>query len=471
MQRSAPYRPSLPRRPNATSAPGTPGRCPLLGTSADPGTSLSFASDANQCYSTKFPVPISTIHQENYCLSAQYETCPVYRQHNLEGNGEQLLPLTALATGMALSTPTWKEPEMMTAAGSGAMGTAAMASSTYTSTAPAPMFNWEEPAHPDFQADMDAAASRRQTRSVDLRPVLLGLLLLALIPLAWWIWTSIRPDPRATTENTGAVVTLPTLVATSGVTGDQGNAAGPVTEVLPLPSATVGSAVIVDATAIATAEPTSTDLENIAATATALFVGATAVTECAAPDWWVTYTVEEGDTIEALAALRGILPEELIVANCLAGPELTPGALLRLPPVGVIISIPGQPTATPVVAASATPTRGPVLPTRPPLIFPTPTFPVVIILPTAQPTAEQPTSEPPTRPPARPTSAPTTAVQPTVTPPNPFATATPPGNNATATPPLPATAAPTRTPPSSGGTVTPTATGTAGSATQTPPSP
>ena len=86
MQRSAaPYRPPLIRRPSAAgNTNGTPGRCPFLGTPADPGTSLAFPSEANHCFRSRFPIPISSIHQENYCLSLQYESCPVYRQFMTE---------------------------------------------------------------------------------------------------------------------------------------------------------------------------------------------------------------------------------------------------------------------------------------------------------------------------------------------------------------------------------------------------
>ncbi|MEZ4519214.1 MAG: hypothetical protein R3C44_21135 [Chloroflexota bacterium] len=65
------YRPPL-KRPQAIDAESSAfiGRCPHLGTMADPGTALAFASDANQCYSTRLPVPVSMVHQQSYCLSA-----------------------------------------------------------------------------------------------------------------------------------------------------------------------------------------------------------------------------------------------------------------------------------------------------------------------------------------------------------------------------------------------------------------
>ncbi len=177
-----------------------------------------------------------------------------------------------------------------------------------------------------------------------------------------------------------------------------------------------------------------------------MFAGVVATAECHAPEWWVSYVTLEGDTIAALAATRGILPEELIVANCLAGPDLAPGTPLQLPPVGVIVLLPGA------VATLIPPTATPGQPTRrPPLVLPTATFPVFIIIPTVQPIVPdpgEPTSQAP-RPP-RPPVLPTVPTfppsgSPTATPPGLGPTATPPGLAPTATPP--GVGQPTSTPP------------------------
>jgi LysM repeat protein len=318
-------------------------------------------------------------------------------------------------------------------------------------TATSSVLNWEQQVHPDFQADMQSSATRPPAQHVNGRIVLLGLLLLLLIPLGWWLWST-RDDARSVQSAGGVVVTLPTLAATDAV-GNEASA-GILPAITPTATATEAAAETAPAAA-ATAEPTATDLENIAATATALFVEATVVTDCVAPGWWVEYVVEEGDTLTGLAETRGILPEELIVANCLVGPELPVGQVLWLPPVGVIVSLPEQPTATATRAtASPVPTLRPT--GLPIILFPTPTIPVVIIIPTSQPSEEPPTEEPATRPP-RPTNAPTAAVPPTVTPPNPFVT--PPGGSPTATPPV-STVNPTLTPPGGGVTATTTATST-----------
>lgn len=460
MQTSAPHRPSSSSRPSAAEASEIPDRCPFLGTATDPTTAREFPSDANRCYSTRLGVPVSTIHQENYCLSSRFESCPVYRERIKRAGGEAIVPPSVIATLAADSPLVWHETD--------AAGELTPASREPTPNQPETMpipaneslgpgapllFPWEAETHPDFQVDPAAEPYRRPSRSIGLRPVLLGLLLLALIPLVWWLWTTARPGTNNNAEDSpGAIVTLPTMAITGNGGGTEADRVG----TSDLPSAVAGGTVD-EPTAEATAEPTATDLEKIAATATALFANATPVTGCATPSWWTAYLVEEGDTIESLATTRGITAEALIVGNCLAGPDLEPGLTLLLPPVGVIALLPA---ASP--APTATVTRQPSvpgLPTRRPIFLPTPTFPVIIIL-TPQVPVIEPTDQPDDRPPIRLTRTP--SAQATATAPNPFppVTSTPPGfitstppGFITSTPPSPdetIPVTPTMTPPAPG---------------------
>lgn len=474
MQSFAPSRPTLQRNASAGDPSPVADRCPFLGSAGDQGRPVDFASDANQCVSTYFPVPISSIHQENYCLSVNFEACPVYRgRRENAAAGASLLPLTAVGmSGAGMAADLWADsPLTATSGGARAAGGPAVDTPLPAANYQPLVFHWEEQAHPDFQADIVSATARRQSQRLNLRPVLVGLLLLALIPLVWWLWTNVRPAARNTGEATGGVViTLPTLMA-SPETDDPAGGDGEGIAIAP-PEATTtpeDSAAAVVAPPQPTATPeataTATDLENIAATATALFVNATAAPACAAPAWWVSYAVEEGDTIEALATTRGISPEELIAANCLTSPDLELGSMLLLPPVGVVAAqteaatATATPTATATRRATAAPTRGtsgPLLPTRTPVLFPTFSPPIVIIISTAEPPDLPPTDEP-GAPPPRPSTVPTSAAPPTATAPSPFSTSTPPSFIQTATPPS-----------VGGSTVTPTPTR---QPTQTPPSP
>lgn len=469
MSQSATYRPPLLRRPSAAGVNNTPDRCPFLGTPNDPGTSLAFPSEANHCFRSRFPIPISSIHQESYCLSSQYEACPVYRQHADQDERPAVVPVPVPVAAVAVATP---EPPRWTGdvAGSAIAPAAAVAAGMALGVGRGPAATFEEPIHPDFQADPGPAPSpARRGLDIDPRSALLGLLLLAMVALGGWAVLTFLGGRDGRTTGQGAIVSLPTAAATV----DRG--AGETVSAV-----AVGAAAEATATALAggvAATPTPGDgvaateeaagaaANSVAATATALFAGASATAECRAPDWWVPYVTQEGDTVEALAAARGILPEELIVANCLAAPELTPGIELRLPPVGVIVLLPG-PSATPI---PPTATAAVIFPTRrPPLIFPTATFPVIVV-PTAPPLEPEPGEPTPARP--RPTSAPIAPTRPgnaTATPPI-FPTLTPPLFPATATPPIVGTVGATKTPPG-GAEVTPTVTPTV-APTRTPPIP
>lgn len=449
MQSSAPYRPIPSSRQPAADASEDSDRCPFLGTIADAATAHEFPSDVNRCYSTRLGVPVSTIHQENYCLSSRYEGCPVYRERIKRAGGEALIPPSVIATVAASSPLVWHETTAPTEfapieSAADEPEVAPMPDAQPLGAGAPLLFPWEGEAHPDFQADLAVEPYRRRSRSVGLRPVLIGLLLLALIPLVWWLWTTARPGAGDNAEGAGGtVVTLPTM-AIAGSGGAEGDR-GATSDLPPAGGDDEAGGVAVEPTPEATVEPTKTDLERIAATATALFANATPVTDCVAPSWWVAYLVEEGDTIEALATTRGITAEALIVANCLASSDLTPGLTLLLPPVGVVALLPG---ASPTAMATAT--RGPRvpgLPTRPPIFLPTPTFPVVIIV-TPQVPIVEPTDLPENRPPTRPSGTPSaqaTATAPnplmpgpgTLTPPSIIMTLTPPPLDATMTPPGP----------------------------------
>ncbi len=443
MQRpSTAYRPPLPRRSHLAGGSGAaPGRCPFVGALADPGTSLAFPSDSNHCFRTSFPIPISSIHQENYCLSAQYAACPVFQQYASEPDKESLIAPMATAAIASPMGPNGGLPgdAIMTGAGVAVGATLSRpAPAVALSVAPLPA---SLPDFAPYDPSQEAPGAARHSTQIDKRIVLLGLALLALLALAGGARLKLFGG-RADSEDArqGAVVALPTLAPTA----DQSSIASADVSTDAAPTATTPAAAgIVDA---ATATPT--ELDSVAATATALFAGVIAPIECSPAAWWAAYVVQEGDTVESLAAARGITPEELIVGNCLGPQPLAAGQSLFLPPVGVIVALPGPATATPVPTLPTTRTAG--LPTRRPLLFPTP---IVVIIATAHIiTPEAPATDPPQ---PRPSRAPATAVpppatatwRPTVTVPAPPPTATPPDLIATATPPEMATAAPTRTPP------------------------
>ncbi len=149
------YRPPLTRtRPPAMgqSKSARYSACPYLGTEADPGTSLSYPTDANHCYRTRLPVPISGIHQESYCITDRYQSCPVYQQNlHLDDVAMASVPVTFYNEAM--------QPEAMAEV-----------------VSPAPV----------------------EERDSNLRSVLAAALVLALLLGSWWIWRSFlaEPDPN-----------------------------------------------------------------------------------------------------------------------------------------------------------------------------------------------------------------------------------------------------------------------------------
>lgn len=450
MQRSTTYRPPLPRRPQSVGNPdAAPGRCPCVGALADPGTALAFPSDSNHCFRTNFPIPISSIHQENYCLSAQYVMCPVFQQYAAQPEKAPAgLPLAAAAPAVAEAPqPVGADDDLFAATAFGGAGLALGVGAAHLAPAPAaPPSPTPAPARDfaPYDPSQESPPALSRSRHLDKRILLLGLALLALLALAGGARLKLFGS-RAGVEDgrQGAVVTMPTLAPTADLSALVADLTGQATPTVAIPATAIEAGGDSAATAPAAATAT-TELDSIAATATAMFAGAVAPVECAPVGWWVPYVVVEGDTVESLAASRGIAPEELIVGNCLGPQPLVAGQSLFLPPVGVIIALLGQPTATLNPSTQPTATRAAGLPTRRPVLFPTPT-PIVIIVATAHGiTPEAPaTDEPPPQPSRAPSTAvptkPATVVPPPATP-TPRSTATP--AVLTATPPRPSATPP-----------------------------
>jgi LysM repeat protein len=77
-------------------------------------------------------------------------------------------------------------------------------------------------------------------------------------------------------------------------------------------------------------------------------------TTCAPPEGWEPYVVQEGDTIPALAAAFGVMPEAISQANCLTVASLVPGSILYLPPLSSTAS------PSPSSTSNAPPTNTPI---------------------------------------------------------------------------------------------------------------
>jgi LysM repeat protein len=438
MQRLTPYRPPLPReQPTQPEEPLRAGRCPFVGSAADPGTALAFPSDANHCYRTDQAIPVSAIHQETYCLSMRHTSCPVYRQNVLispqieTGPAGVIGQLNGGAAEVAVDEFIYREDD----------GAAA------------------------------AATTATRRRAISLTSLLILAILLGLFYLAWVSWRGnlAQRDGQAQPTIGVEVQEPPAAPPTPLVTGE-GELVASVA-----PAGGADATLVFSPTPPAAADqpPEQTPLLPgvVAGKATATPTASPSATEateeaCGPPQWWARVVVEAGDTIESLAEDRGVTVEEVLQANCLDDTAvLTPGRTIFLPPLGIIVTL--EPATTLPAPTTSRPAGGgsnnQPLPTPTPFPSPVPTQGTTPqgttpLPPDPTSTSEigpAPTSPPPATPTPVPTQVvvPTEVVAPTNTPPAPPTlppTSTPPGNvGATptrqATPT--ATVVPTKTPP------------------------
>ncbi len=92
---------SLPTEPEGSEAVEA---CAYLGLAEDGDLHATYATDAHRCYRLASPTRIATHHQENFCLSANYASCPVYQGEGVEATTQQPAEPAATAaatTGMA----------------------------------------------------------------------------------------------------------------------------------------------------------------------------------------------------------------------------------------------------------------------------------------------------------------------------------------------------------------------------------
>lgn len=427
------------------SAVLAPVRCPFLGAITEPADADASVSELTYCHHERIPVPVSSIHREYYCLTAEHTSCPVFKTAPtfqaaptpapvvertyrpvpvpesvkpvdtswpaVDSDDDPLLPVSPLPLPDSIFLPV-----------------DALPMPAVPDLPVADLFDWaktEEADFPIIDPNIEVVVVPRRSRNRNARRYLiLGLLFLGLLIMGWWIWLNYLMVEGGGGTSSGNGAGLPTLAATADAallgwgstssTTDSG--AGSPEE----------SGIEGDSNAIAPEtdgdEPVDeVDFNAIALTATALFAGVPPA-GCVPPAWWVLYVIQPGDTVTTLAASRAIRPEEILQANCLQSDELTAVAMIYLPPVGSITTFPATPT--PIVVVRPTNPPAP-LPTNPIIQFPTafpvvpPTStPVVIVLPTNEPPAVVPTNPPPqpTSPPPEPTNPPP---EPTSTPPTP----------------------------------------------------
>jgi hypothetical protein len=401
-----------------------------LGNSENPGLASESPTELNFCHQPGLPVPVGLIHQENYCLSAQYQDCPVFLESVQRAEMRRLTELSNQPEPITAQHWTDDTASIFVPVG---MELATGAADIPT----ADIFDWATKDTPDLEIfDPNVHVKivpRRHRRRNGRNLLIIALVLMGLVAIGWGAWLIFLSNTGGADPITNRLSRMPTMAPTANpvlldTTGESG--------VEPLiPISTVQSTEPPPNQSIDNNRTEEADPDAIALTASALFPGGTPV-NCSPPSWWVRYIIQPGDTLKSLALSRGVTEAEVVEANCLPSGSLDAVALIYLPPLGIIgtASITATPIPVPAISNTPRPIQPTIpsiqVPTSPPFIIPPiiTTEPIIIISTQAPPVV--PTSQPPpapTSPPPRPTNPPqpTAPAAPTPTS-GPPPTATPP---------------------------------------------
>ena len=248
---------SLPVESEGSEAAGV---CAYLGLVDDSDLHATYATDAHRCYRLPNPTRIATQHQEQFCLTADHPSCPIYQGEGVEATTHP----SAAAEGDAEAAPAAVDED-----------------------------DDFQPAGPARPSPFATAASRWTARGLR-RPVLEGELSMRAATVSLFVLA--------------AVVVAIAFVVNRGLGDDDSAPVAPVateeaTEAAATPVATE------EPTPVATPEPTPTPEPTQESTPEPT----PAPTE--PPAAGGTYIVVAGDTCGAIATAHGITLDELIAAN------------------------------------------------------------------------------------------------------------------------------------------------------------
>ncbi|MXW26504.1 MAG: LysM peptidoglycan-binding domain-containing protein [Dehalococcoidia bacterium] len=85
---------SLPVESEGSEAAGV---CAYLGLVDDSDLHATYATDAHRCYRLPNPTRIATQHQEQFCLTADHPSCPIYQGEGVEATTQATPPPSAEA--------------------------------------------------------------------------------------------------------------------------------------------------------------------------------------------------------------------------------------------------------------------------------------------------------------------------------------------------------------------------------------
>lgn len=355
-------------------------RCPLLGLPDDPDTAFAFSTDANHCHKSIPSASVRLNHQQNYCLSADYVSCPLFRQP-----GKVTLPGRRRSLTKRLSHPApWSSLKALV---------------------------------PD-----DLSLERLKPYRVHFLVGWVALLVGALILLLGWLNGGVLADADTNGRPIGdrrlAALHTPTpepspppATATPSRNESLAQSGVPATRT---PTATPDVRPTAGDLATATTAPTDTPLPTETPTLPPTSTQAPSGYQCGPPAGWVLYTVQPGENLFRISLRYEVSLDQMRQANCLTSNQIYAGQRIYVPyylepaPADTPTASPTPPPPEPPTAtAEPQPTATPVPPTATPEPSPTSPPPTPTSAPPTATPEPSPTSPPPTATPAPPTPTPT----------------------------------------------------------------
>ena len=301
------------------------GPCPYLGMAEDPATSFAFPTPANHCFSRRSPSSIEVHHQETFCLTGQYTTCPLFQE---------------AASGIPESQPAPRQ---------------------LRHSLPALLSK-------NVRTLFTASPAGARLRTIfNTRSLAVVTSIVLLVMLFYFGRDSLGALSAAINGGDGAAgnltaeaptATRPIVVLSDNVTSSPTIApptASPTSSPTARPSATRTPALI----ATPSSTPDVTVTSEIEPTATA--TPTPEATSCGPPPGWVSYIVQPGENLFRISLRYNISMALLIEANCLTSSNVFAGQSLFVP----FQAPPSTSTANPVPAPTETIAPAETVPPQP----------------------------------------------------------------------------------------------------------
>lgn len=264
--------------------------CPYLGLADDAESHATYATDAHRCYRLENPTRIASGHQEQYCLSEAFSTCPVYQGQGIAAAAPRTSG-TAAASGSAAAA----------ASSSGGTRRSPFGGSRASGAGAPPRGRGPSPERPQRAG---ALSPRPRPGGISLPVATIGLFVLAVvvIALAFWIQSIVGGDGDGPLTPADQLATQQALASLTPAGGNATRTPGPGT---PTPTGTTPTP--------GPGTPTPTPTPGAGGR---------------------TYEVQEGDNCSSIADQFGVSLQDFLNINNLneqTCQELQIGQVVRIP--------------------------------------------------------------------------------------------------------------------------------------------